>query len=349
MHILNTLGKILFLVSLLSTQVYAQTPIPSPTASPGPSQKPSVAPAPKQPPISIAALAHDSETATKLQIFLDQHSFSTGKIDGHWGYFGAKALERYDLAQGLQTGPQLDPAIQQDLAQISPVYIDYKLTPDDLRQVGTAPRRPAAQARVKSMPYRSILDFVAERFHSDENFIKKLNPGRNLARLKAGDSIKVPNIAPFKVETIHPEENLPTNPALASRVIKVDTRARMLDVVERDKILGSYPISPGSKQLPAPIGTWKIVRITMMPWFRWDEEMLNHGKRGSNFHNIPPGPRNPVGIAWIGLNKKGIGVHGTDNPDLIGHSASHGCIRLANWDADRVANEVTNGMTVEIF
>ena len=85
-----------------------------------------------------------------------------------------------------------------------------------------------------------------------------------------------------------------------------------------------------------------------MPWFRWDKEMLNHGKRSSNFHNIPPGPRNPVGITWIGLDKKGIGIHGTDNPDLIGRSASHGCIRLANWDVGRLVAEVTSGITVQI-
>jgi lipoprotein-anchoring transpeptidase ErfK/SrfK len=52
---------------------------------------------------------------------------------------------------------------------------------------------------------------------------------------------------------------------------------------------------------------------------------------------------------WIGLNKNGIGIHGTDNPETIGRSASHGCIRLANWDAIRLAGEVTTGMAVEIF
>ena len=91
------------------------------------------------------------------------------------------------------------------------------------------------------------------------------------------------------------------------------------------------------------------MKVTTMPIFRWDEAMLNHGRRSSHFYAIPPGPRNPVGIVWIGLNKKGIGIHGTDNPDTIGRSGSHGCIRLANWDAARVVNQVTVGMTVEIY
>jgi len=77
--------------------------------------------------------------------------------------------------------------------------------------------------------------------------------------------------------------------------------------------------------------------------------MLEHGFRSDNFFNIPPGPRNPVGILWIGLNKRGIGIHGTNSPDTIGRSGSHGCIRLANWDAARVLRQVTEGDQVLIF
>ena len=113
--------------------------------------------------------------------------------------------------------------------------------------------------------------------------------------------------------------------------------------------MASFPITPGSQRLPAPVGTWKIVKVTILPNFRWDEAMLQHGRRGRDYYLIPPGPRNLVGVVWIGLNKKGIGIHGTDNPDTIGRSASHGCIRLANWDAIRLANQVTTGMMVEIF
>ena len=343
-----TLLNVLLALSL-ATRVYAQITAPPSPSAPQPIRTPGATTLPGNPVISLAELAQKPEMVTRLEIFLDQHSFSTGKIDGHLGDFCAKALQRYQLAHGQETASQLDPAIERELTQISPLYVNYQLNADDFRCVGKSPHRPAKQARVKSMPYRSILDFVAERYHSDETFIRKLNSGRNMRTLKPGDTIRVPNVTPFKTENVHAVENLPINPALTSRTIKVDTRARMLDVVDGDKIIASYPVTPGSKRLPAPIGTWKIVRITLMPWFRWDEEMLNHGKRSSNFHNIPPGPRNPVGIAWIGLDKKGIGIHGTDNPDMIGRSASHGCIRLANWDVNRVANAVTDGIAVQIF
>ena len=85
-----------------------------------------------------------------------------------------------------------------------------------------------------------------------------------------------------------------------------------------------------------------------MPNFRYDPAMLNKGERSSNFHMLPPGPNNPVGVVWIALNKKGIGIHGTSNPQTIGRAQSHGCMRVANWDVVRVSKLITKGMTVVI-
>jgi lipoprotein-anchoring transpeptidase ErfK/SrfK len=289
------------------------------------------------------------EMVVRLQVFLDQNSFGPGEIDGHWGEFCTKALQRYQVANRQQPTGQIDAEMLKKLEQISPLYITYQLTENDFKSVGHAPHKPSEAARVKAMPYRSITEFVAERYHSNEKFIKKLNPNHHMTALRPGDTLQVPNVTPFQLETITPVENLPANPAFSSRVVKVDTHFRMLDIFDGDKIVCSYPITPGSKALPAPIGTWKIVRITMLPWFRWDKAMLRHGKRSGDYYNIRPGPRNPVGIAWIGLNKKGIGIHGTDSPETIGRSASHGCIRLANWDVARVANQVTDGMAVQIY
>jgi lipoprotein-anchoring transpeptidase ErfK/SrfK len=204
-------------------------------------------------------------------------------------------------------------------------------------------------AKLKKILYRSALDYVAERYHADPAFILKLNPGRNLNKLQKGSTLQVPNLQPFQIETIQTVADLPPRPAFAQRSIRVDTKGRMLDLVEANRVIASFPITPGSKSLPAPIGTWKTAKLTTMPIFRWDEAMLQHGRRSANFYTIPPGPRNPVGIVWIGLNKKGIGIHGTDSPDTIGRSGSHGCIRLANWDAARLVNQVTVGIAVEIY
>jgi lipoprotein-anchoring transpeptidase ErfK/SrfK len=321
----------------------------SPTAPPSQQQTNPVAAPPAEPGVARAEPVSEQEVITRLQIFLDQRSFSPGKIDGKWGEFVAKALQRYQRTNGVPPTGQIDPAMQQQLQKIFPIYTTYQLTADDFKRVGNIPYKPAEEAKVPALLYRSITEFVAERYHSGENFITRLNKDKNMEKLQPGDTLRVPNVPPFVIESLKEIGNLPMRPEFAKRLIKVDTRFRMLDIVDGDKIIGSYPITPGSKKLPAPLGTWKIVGIATLPWFRWDEAMLMHGERSENFYNLPPGPRNPVGIAWIGLSKRGIGIHGTNSPDTIGRSGSHGCIRLANWDAALVINQVTEGMTVQIF
>jgi lipoprotein-anchoring transpeptidase ErfK/SrfK len=336
--------KIIFFAlaaSAVATVGFGQAPAPVGKQNGGPSPSTMIGP--------VGTPVPDQDTVTRLQIFLDEHSFGPGKIDGHWGEFIGKALQRYQTAHDQQSSGQIDPALQQELAKISPVYTTYTLTDGDLHWVGKVPSEPAGMAKLKKVLYPSVLDYIAERYHADPEFIRKLNPGRNLSNLKKGSTVQVPNVQPFLIETIQTVADLPPRPEFAQRIIRVDTKGRMLDLVDANRVIASFPITPGSKSLPAPIGTWKIAKVTTMPIFRWDKAMLMHGRRSGNFYIIPPGPRNPVGIVWIGLNKKGIGIHGTDSPDTIGRSASHGCIRLANWDAARVVNQVTVGMTVEIY
>ncbi|MBV8377565.1 MAG: murein L,D-transpeptidase [Verrucomicrobia bacterium] len=291
----------------------------------------------------------DQDTATRLQIYLDEHSFGPGKIDGHWGDFVGKALQRFQAAGGQAPSGQIDAALQKEIENISPVYTSYTLTEGDMHWVGKVPSTPEGMAKLKRVLYRSALDFVSERYHADPNFIRQLNPGRNLNDLKKGDTVQVPNVQPFQIETVQAVPDLPPRPEFAQRIIRVDTKARMLDLTDSNRVIASFPITPGSKSLPAPIGTWNINKVTTMPIFRWDEAMLLHEKRSRHFYTIPPGPRNPVGIVWIGLSKKGDGIHGTNSPDTIGRSASHGCIRLANWDVARLVYQLTVGMTVQIY
>jgi lipoprotein-anchoring transpeptidase ErfK/SrfK len=290
---------------------------------------------------------HDRETIVRLKIFLDQNSFGPGEIDDHWTDLCANALRLYQIANGNGVSG-IDSALKQELSDLAPIYIDYQIKPDDLAWVGKSPLKPAAQARRKFMPYPSIADFVAERFHTSVSFLSTLNRGKNLGKLRPGDTVQVPNVSPLELSGLKEADDVPPRPELKARRVEVDTKNKDLTITDGGKILAAFPITPGSKQLPAPIGTWQIVKVATLPWFRWDKAMLMHGKRSGDFHNIPPGPRNEVGLVWIGLNKKGIGIHGTNTPDSIGRSASHGCIRLANWDAVRVLNAVTQGVTVEI-
>ena len=136
--------------------------------------------------------------------------------------------------------------------------------------------------------------------------------------------------------------------APASIDIKIDAKTNMLGVFRGNKLIAGYPVTIGSAHMASPVSEWKVRRITKMPTFGYDKEMLQHGRRSGNFHLLPPGPRNPVGVMWIALNKKGMGIHGTNEPDSTGRAASHGCIRLANWDVVRLATKIKPGDNVSI-
>ena len=290
----------------------------------------------------------DRDTTIRLKIFLDQHSFGPGEIDDHWSDLCANALRSYQSANGLNATGQIDPQLREQLSSLAPEYINYQIKSGDLDWVGKSPQKPSAQAKLKFMPYQSLADFVAERFHTNVPFLATLNRGQKLDNLRPGDFIQVPNVPPLEVEELKAADDIPPRPELKTHTVEIDTKTKVLTVKDGASVLAAFPITPGSKQLPAPIGSWRVVKVAAMPWFRWDKAMLLHGKRSGDFHRIPPGPRNEVGLVWIGLNKKGIGIHGTDSPDSIGRSASHGCIRLANWDAIRAMNLVTQGDTVQI-
>jgi lipoprotein-anchoring transpeptidase ErfK/SrfK len=322
----------------------------------------------------------DTEAATRLQVFLDHANFSPGKIDGRYNELTRKALALYRESRGEQ--PQT-PAPQRtaksnvapdvtglDLASVNPLFIPYTVTEADLKSVGPSPREPREQAKLKFLPYHDAADAIAEKFHSDVHFLEQLNPGK-FKTLKSGDQVMVPNVEPFEltaVKDIKPgsevtsqaaneiedqpnaqTETSPENGGKAQNVlITVDTKTNLLEVHEGEKLIAAYPVTVGSGHTASPIGEWKVRRITKMPTFRYDKEMLQHGQRSGNFYMLPPGPRNPVGVMWIALNKKGIGIHGTNDPGSIGHAASHGCIRLANWDVVRLATKIKSGDSVSI-
>jgi lipoprotein-anchoring transpeptidase ErfK/SrfK len=256
------------------------------------------------------------------------------------------------------------------------VFISYTVTEADLQSVGPLPSEVAAQAKLKYLPYHSAAEAIAEKFHTDVHFLEQINPGKTKA-LKSGDQILVPNVEPFELasvkeikpgsevaaqpvneieeepeeQTKNADENKETKKdeaAPAPFAVKVDTKTNMLGVFEGDKIMAAYPVTIGSAHTESPIGEWKVRRITKLPTFRYDKEMLQHGQRSGNFHLLPRGPRNPAGVVWIALNKKGIGIHGTNEPDSIGRTTSHGCVRLANWDVVRLATKIKSGDSVSI-
>jgi lipoprotein-anchoring transpeptidase ErfK/SrfK len=256
-----------------------------------------------------------------------------------------------------------------DLTGISQVFTTYIITKGDIENVGELPSDPAMQAKLKWLPYSSLAEAVAEKFHCDIDFLKELNP-EIIEKLKEGDQVTVPNVHPFEVSSI---KTLELNSQAAGIVVRekeeqegssprevapqqisqepplsliISTKEKILEVYAGEKLIAAFPVTVGSQHTSSPLGHWTVKAIAKLPTFRYDLKMLKEGERSSAFHMLPPGPNNPAGVIWIALNKEGIGIHGTSDPDLIGRTASHGCIRLANWDVAKLAALVTPGVPV---
>ncbi len=286
------------------------------------------------------------EDILQLQIFLDTHLFGPGKVDGRPGEFTTKALKHYQRAHGL---PETEIGVHNlDLSSVSQNYASYTIRPEDFTFIGELPSKPAEQSKKKYMPYDCLMEFLTERFHSSPDFIEFINTPLKINALKPGDVIKVPSVQPFLIEELTQIAKLPEIPEFKTRVIKIDTREKLLALWDGEKLLASLPITPGSGHLATPPGTWRILGIAQMPTFRWDKSVLEYGVRSSEFYELPIGPNNPVGVMWIGLNRPGIGIHGTNSPQSIGRTSSHGCMRTANWDVVRLVKMITQGMTVII-
>ena len=261
-----------------------------------------------------------------------------------------------------------------DLTSFGLTFIIYTVTDADLQSIGPLPSSVAAQAKLKFLPYRDAAEAIAEKFHCTGHFLEQLNPGKTKT-IKAGDQLKVPNVEPFELSAVKDlkpggeigspagndlpdeengsgEESSPASKGASAQTqsvaVKVDTKTNMAIVFEEDKLVAAYPVTIGSSQTASPIGEWRVRGMSKLPRFRYDKQMLQHGERSGHFYILPPGPNSPVGVIWIALNKKGIGLHGTNDPENIGHSVSHGCIRLTNWDITRVAQKVKVGVPVSI-
>ncbi len=260
----------------------------------------------------------------QLQVFLDARHFGPGVIDGRGGEFTTKALDLYRQANGLAADAR------PDVDGIRP-FTAYTVTAEDLAALGSMADSPAGRAKQERQPYTKLSELLSERFHTSQKFLRALNPGVDLDSLAAVATVTVPNVdRPLRVDrfpSAYP-------PAVAgNRRVIVDTRYRMLQVREGEHLVAAFPITPGSSSHPALPGELRIVGAVPWPWYRHDEGVLDRGERTDDFLNLPPGPNSPVGILWAGLNRPGVGIHGTNTPDTIGRAGSHGCIRLSNWDA----------------
>ena len=189
------------------------------------------------------------------------------------------------------------------------------------------------EAKFKRLNYASPLELLAEKFHSSPRLLMELNAGKRVD--KAGEKIVVPNV-------------LTPDPVQAASVT-VDGSVQSVTALDSSgKILAFYPATVGSEHDPLPVGNWDIEEIRWYPKFKYNPNLFWDSENKEPRAMLPPGPRSPVGVVWIGLSKKHYGIHGTPAPSGIGVAQSHGCIRLTNWDATELGKVVRVGTPVII-
>lgn len=274
----------------------------------------------------------NSATTLKLQALLDWNHASPGPIDGGWGMNAKKALKNFQAMHGLPQDGRMSEQIWQLLNEKipanQPVLVGYTLTEEDVKgPYQPTPSGSEAKSKMKGLYYQDIQEMLAERFHMDIRYLKKLNADK---KFTVGETITVFN------------PGAPLNEKITHLVAK--KADNILYAYNGDKLIATYPTTVGSSDTPSPTGSLTIVNRVKNPWYRASS---GEGKDKQVFM-LPPGPNGPVGVVWMGLSKPSYGIHGSPVPEGISRQASHGCVRLTNWDVLEVYANVETGTKVDL-
>ncbi|WP_180053195.1 L,D-transpeptidase [Acinetobacter sp. YH12236] len=274
----------------------------------------------------------------RAHVMLNNAHASPGAIDGTSGKNTLKAIASFQQMNGIKpTGTLTQETWDALLAKqgSKPAFVEYTITEEDLKgpYAESIPSDYALQAKMKGLYYTRVTEMLGEKFHMDEDFLKKLNPKATFK--KAGEKLIVANIRNEVPEDIH--------------LIVAHKGAKQLYLFNsRNQMIASFPATIGSSSTPSPTGTYKVTGVAKNPWYSYSPSNFVQGNNKKPL-SLPPGPNGPVGNIWIGLSKKSFGIHGTPNPSAISKTASHGCIRLTNWDANDLGRKVKSGVTVRFL
>lgn len=315
------------------------------TTSPTPARPHQPTPAVQTPPAMSTSSAHtaaspDILTAFAVQLRLDNTGFSCGGIDGRWGRKSRNALHAWQTAHSLPLSDVPDAAALDALGSTNGIFSTYVVTAADHSSLAPVPRSWLEKSKCEILAFSTVEEALGERFHTPPATLRRLNPAVPWPNPPAGIHLCVPAVS---------SKRLPAPDSLEIRV--ADRTITALDSSGRPVAL--FPCSVAADKAKRPVNqTLHVRRCAENPDYTFDPalyadqpEAAAIGKR----LRIPPGPNNPVGTAWIGLDLPGYGIHGTPAPEDISSTQSHGCFRLTNWDATRLLRSIRTGTPVSVL
>ena len=328
--------------------------VPKPTSAVPPAQLPKIetslpssAPKPIPAPVPPVLVAPPAMTVfprpvrdvLEAQVALMRHGISAGSIDGAMGSQTRAALRAFQQVENLLETAALDARTKEKLQLDAPWLADYAVTTNDLARLQPIGKTWLEKSQQSALDYETILELVAEKAHAHPALIQKLNPDIDWANVAAETVLKIP-------DAHYPE---PTDKAAFVVIHLADKNLEAFDAATN--LILHCPCSIAAKVEKRPVGELHVAVVAPNPNYTVNPELFPESEELQRLGHkliLPPGPNNPVGGAWIGLDKPGYGMHGTPIPEQVGRTESHGCFRLANWNADYLLKLVWIGMPVRV-
>lgn len=320
----------------------------------------------------------------QAQVVLERVGFGPGVVDGKLGLSFTNALKGFQESRDLAVTGELDPATRKALAQWDNLPATRLVTiPQSWGKVAftAIPEGAADQAKLTHMGYETMAEKLAERFHTTPEVLEQLNPdgmqagadgaktpsspppeatarAAGVPKFSPGQQIRVPNVGADRIDAASVDDRewlqtlrslgVGTNQAEVARILVDETEGWLKAYDAKGRLAAMFTVTTGSQNDPLPIGNWAVKGVAFNPPFAFDPKLFWDVPDSAESQRLPPGPNSPVGVVWIDLTKEHYGIHGTPAPNTIGRAQSHGCVRLTNWDAARLA-QMVSGSTKVVF
>jgi lipoprotein-anchoring transpeptidase ErfK/SrfK len=290
-------------------------------------------------PASPADFPRPVRDVFEAQVALARRAISPGSIDSAIGSQTRAAIAAFQRSQKLFESASLDTNTRPALTLGAPLLTNYVLTTNDLARLQPIGKTWLAKSEQTALDYETILELVAEKAHAHPLLLQKLNPGVDWTNVPAGTVLQIPDI-------VYPE------PSEQAAFVVIHLSQKFLEAFGAEtNLLLHCPCSIAAKVEKRPVGELHVAVVAPHPNYTFDPAVFPESPEAQAIGHkliLPPGPNNPVGVAWIGLDRPGYGMHGTPGPEQVGRTESHGCFRLANWDAEYLVKLVWVGLPVEV-